>query len=299
MVGKLRNMMRVRAYAILRAATIVAAAYSCSAAAEVPIKIANSGHATVPVEGSFGRQQFVLDTGAEGSAAYPDFAETAHLMEKGVESLQGQTGASDVPVVRIDHLVLDGVSRGPIDVVKLARRADGAVLAGIVGLDVFGDRTLDFDLPRMRASLLAAGVVPAGLRAEPVTATPISGGLLSVPVTIGTVPAIAIIDTGARKTRIKWALARLLGLEPAMLAKGDTIMGATNLAIETASTNVNDVQLGSRHLAKAPVLVADVPVFEAFGVADRPALILGLDWLESTRLVIDFPASTVWFEPAR
>jgi len=37
-------------------------------------------------------------------------------------------------------------------------------------------------------------------------------------------------------------------------------------------------------------------VFEAFGVADRPAIILGLDWLAETRMVIDFPARRVWFE---
>jgi len=276
-----------------------AAALSCPAQAEVPIEIAKSGHATVPVEGSFGLRQFVLDTGAEGSAVYEDFAETADFVEKGVESLQGQTGASDVPVVQVDRLILDGISRGPIDAVKLARRADGVALAGIVGLDVFGDRTLDFDLPRMRVSLLSPRVVPEGLRAEPVTATPISGGLLSVPVTIGSVPAMAIIDTGARKTRINWSLGRILGLDPAKLDQGDTIMGATNSAVETGSTVLKDVQLGSRHLARAPALVADVPVFEAFGVADRPAVILGLDWLDSTRLVIDFPSSIVWFEPAR
>ena len=49
-------------------------------------------------------------------------------------------------------------------------------------------------------------------------------------------------------------------------------------------------------LADAPVLVADLPVFEVFGVAGRPAIILGLDWLDRTRMVIDFPALQVWFE---
>jgi hypothetical protein len=46
------------------------------------------------------------------------------------------------------------------------------------------------------------------------------------------------------------------------------------------------------------VLVADLPVFAAFGVDDRPAIILGLDWLTATRMVIDFPARKVWFAVA-
>jgi hypothetical protein len=107
-----------------------------------------------------------------------------------------------------------------------------------------------------------------------------------------------VIDTGARKTRINWKLGTLLGLDPAKVAKGDTIQGATNKAIETSAASVSNVHLGARLLTDAPVLVADLPVFEAFGVADRPAIILGLDWLEDTRMVIDFPARLVWFEAA-
>lgn len=45
------------------------------------------------------------------------------------------------------------------------------------------------------------------------------------------------------------------------------------------------------------ILRSSLPVFEAFVVADQPAIILGLDWLAETRLVIDFPARRVCFLP--
>jgi hypothetical protein len=273
---------------------ILLAALATPAFAEVPIAIAPTGHATVPVRGSFGVRQFVFDTGAEGSAIYADFAEATHLTAAGSATLQGQTGAADVPVIRLSELTLDDVRKAPIDAVKLPRRADGVPLAGIVGLDLFGDRTVDFDLPRKRLTLLRPGARPEGANGQGIVATPTSGNLLTIPVTIGSVGATAVIDTGARKTRINWALGKLLGLDPANLAKGDTIQGATNKPIETGATRIADVHLGSRRLADAPVLVADLPVFEAFGVADRPAVILGLDWLEQTRMVIDFPARRVW-----
>src|SRR5688572_2477102 len=109
---------------------------------EVPIEIAATGHATVPVQGAFGTRQFVFDTGAEGTAVYEDFAESAALPGIGTTSLQGQTGSSEVSLVRLSELKLDGVSKADIEAVKLPRRADGVPLAGIVGLDVFGDRTV-------------------------------------------------------------------------------------------------------------------------------------------------------------
>lgn len=281
----------------MRAFALIVALLAAPAAAVVPMEIAASGHATVPVEGSFGVRQFVFDTGAEGSAVYADFADEAGLKASGSEKLQGQTGVAEVSLVQIAGLTLDGTTKTKIQAVKLDPRADGVPLAGIVGLDLFGDRTVDFDLPRKRLALLAAGERPiagAGL-----VATPTLGNLLTIPVTIGGVTATAVIDTGARKTRINWKLGTLLGIDRATLAKGDTIQGATNKAIETGATAVSNVQLGMRALAKAPVLVADLPVFEAFGVADRPAIILGMDWLTETRMVVDFPAQLVWFEASQ
>lgn len=281
----------------MRAVAALVALVAAPAAAEVPIAIAATGHATVPVEGSFGVRQFVFDTGAEGSAVYANFADEAGLKAAGSEQLQGQTGSADVPLVDVGKLTLDGTSKAPITAVRLDPRADGVPLAGIVGLDVFGERTVDFDLSRKRLALLPAGDRP--IAGKGVVAAPTTGNLLTIPVTIGDVTATAVIDTGARKTRINWKLGTLLGLDPAKVAKGDTIQGATNKAIETGAATVSNVQLGARTLAEAPVLVADLPVFEMFGVADRPAIILGLDWLIATRMVIDFPARLVWFEEGK
>ena len=270
--------------------------FAAPASAAVPITIAPTGHATVPVTGTFGVRQFVFDTGAEGSAVYAGFADEVGLAVTGNETLQGQTGKSNSALVRLERLALDGVSKGPIEAVRLDPRADGVPLAGIVGLDLFGDRTVDFDFPRRTLSLLEPGERPAGLTGPGFTAAPTTGDLLTIPVRIGRTEAVAVIDTGARKTRINWKLGRALGLDPAGLAKGDTIQGATNAAIDTGATRVRDVRLGLRALSEVPVLVADLPVFDAFGVADRPAIILGLDWLDQTRMVIDFPARLVWFE---
>lgn len=268
------------------------------AGAEVPLDIAETGHATVPVEGAFGEQQFVLDTGAEGSAIYEDVAALFDFPDAGRTNLQGQTGASVVTLIDIGEVTLDGVRKGPIEAAILPPRADKIRLAGVVGLDVFGDRTLDFDLPRRRLSLLAPGRLPDDLTTSPVAAKATAGQLLTVPVKIGSVTATAVIDTGARKTLVNWSLARLLKIAPADLSVGETINGATNMAIGTGTTQLSEVELGTRRLTDAPVLVADLPVFEIFGVADRPAIILGLDWLGDTRLVVDFPGQRVWFEPA-
>jgi len=266
--------------------------------AEVPLSIADSGHATVPVliEG-IGVFEFVLDTGAEGSAVYAPFHAVHNLpLRAEATELQGQTGSAPVPLAELPPLLVDGLRSGNVAAVVLDARADGVPLSGIIGLDVFGGATLDFDLPRGRAVFKPSGSRLPGLDArDAVAASTTTGGLLTVPVTIAGVEAVAVLDTGARKTRINWRLGRLLGLDAATLARGDVIQGATNNAITTSEATVRDVRFGAVRLPSAPVLVADLPVFDLFGVADRPAVIFGLDWLTATRLVVDFPLRRLWF----
>lgn len=268
------------------------------ARAEVPLSIAESGHATVPVEIlGLGVFEFVLDTGAEGTALYSPFEVVNHLpLRAETTELQGQTGSAPVRLVSLPPLTVDGQRAEDVTAVLLEPRADGVPLAGIIGLDVFGGASLDFDLPRGRVQLRPSGTSFAGLGTnDAVAAATTTGGLLTFPVVIAGMDAVAVLDTGARKTRINWHLGRLLGLDAASLAPGDVIQGATNTAIVTSEATVREVRFGSVLLPSAPVLVADLPVFELFGVADRPAVIFGLDWLTTTRLVVDFPARRIWF----
>lgn len=266
--------------------------------AEVPLSIAESGHATVPVEiRGVGVFEFVLDTGAEGTALYSPFEAVNNLpLRAETTELQGQTGSVPVRLASLPDLTVDGLRAENVAAVVLEPRADGVPLAGIIGLDVFGGAALDFDLPRGRVQFRPSGTRFAGLGTnDAVAAATTTGGLLTFPVVIAGAPAVAVLDTGARKTRINWRLGRLIGLDAASLPPGDVIQGATNTAVVSSAATVREVRFGSVLLPSAPVLVADLPVFELFGVADRPAVIFGLDWLTATRLVVDFPARRIWF----
>jgi hypothetical protein len=111
----------------MRWAAILLVLASAPGEAEVPIAIAPTGHATVPVEGQFGVRQFVFDTGAEGSAVYAGFADEAKLPLAGKEMLQGQTGASETPLVQVAFLSVDGSRKDNLEALRLDPRADGAV----------------------------------------------------------------------------------------------------------------------------------------------------------------------------
>jgi len=45
-----------------------------------------------------------------------------------------------------------------------------------------------------------------------------------------------------------------------------------------------------------PLRVGDLPIFKVFELDQQPAMILGIDLLESGRIIVDYPTGTVWFD---
>lgn len=267
------------------------------AVAETPLSFSASGHVVAPVRIDSGDQYlFVVDTGAEGSAVYSRFAGEAKLEPAGQERITGQTGAASLPLRRIGRLEIDGRTVGPILASELPDRRDGAVMAGIIGLDVMGRYLVDFDLPSARLALLdgAAREALIATLGRPVSARAVSGGLLAAPVEVNGVAGWGVIDTGARETRINAQFAHLAQVEDDGTGVVTTVHGATNAASSLRPGRARAVRLLGRDLGNVPIRIADLPVFETFGLQDEPAMIVGADYLGRFRLVIDFPTSRVW-----
>jgi predicted aspartyl protease len=161
-----------------------------------------------------------------------------------------------------------------------------------------GSYVVEFDAPASRVALHPAGT-PAHTLAKNMKGTKavrLAGGLLGVPVVINGALGLAVLDTGARDSRINWRFARAAGLHPRSPSLKDdgAIQGATNNAVAAKRGIVGTVELGGIRRTSVSARVVDLPVFEAFGVADRPAMILGMDLLKDVHLVADFPNATVW-----
>lgn len=208
----------------------------------------------------------------------------------------GQTGEASLPLRRIARLKVDGRTVGPIVASELPDRTDGAVMAGIIGLDVMGKYLVDFDLPSARLALLD-GIEAEALSASlgpAVSARAVEGGLLAVQVEVNGVTGWGVIDTGARETRINTRFAKLANVEDDKTATATTVHGATNSASTLQPGRTRTVRLLGKELGETSIRIADLPVFEAFGIHKEPAMIIGADYLGRFRLLIDFPTRRVW-----
>ncbi|MFN3818705.1 retroviral-like aspartic protease family protein [Blastomonas sp.] len=267
--------------------------------AQTPLSFSASGHVVAPVRID-GEDQylFVVDTGAEGSAVYERFAREADLAPAGEEQIVGQTGSASLPLRRITRLEVDRRTFGPIVASELPDRRDGAVMAGIIGLDVMGGHTVDFDLPSARLSLLDGAEAKALIKTlgPAQSARAIIGGLLAVPVEVNGVTGWGVIDTGARETRINTRFATMAKVEEDKGGVAATVHGATNAASSLRPGRARSVRMLGKDLGETSIRIADLPVFESFGLQDEPAMIIGADYLGRFRLVIDFPTRRAWLQ---
>lgn len=246
---------------------------------------------------------FNVDTGAATSALYEPMRRMLGLHpEAGARTLLvGAGGSHAIERYRLPLLTAAGVQRHDLLVAGLpVGVSHGDEVRGIVGGDVLSRHVVEFDLRANRFGLHPPGTMPAsaaGWDALPFRMRQ-DVGLIEIHVRIGGTRVRAVLDTGARTSLVNWLAAGVAGIsaDSPALERGIGARGATMHTLAVARAPFPDVVMGLTRFARPNLAIADLPVFDALGMASSPAMILGLDLLENRRFVVDYPNSRVLFE---
>lgn len=274
----------------------VGLALGATAAAE-PLDVAATVLPVAEVElAGKGPYRFILDTGASNTNLLPALRKTHPDLTpaKARGPLQGANGAAQVETVTIDRLSYGGQTFHNLNAFVLpASPLDTLGVDGVIGADTLSGFAFEVDMPARRWSLTAraspamlAGTLPA----IPFTLDNNKAPRLTVMVDGKPIPAL--LDTGARATFINWKAAAMLGYSEAdpRLTGGGKAMGATSTASSALkATRASTLTIGDYRWNDTRLRVADLPIFQVVGMADGPAMILGMDALSPRRFVVDYP----------
>ena len=272
-----------------------------AAQAEVPLSWDSTGHVVVPamVNGK-GPFEFILDTGADESAVYFWFAQSLHLPAGRRRELSGATGSVAETGTRLSALAVDGNFIHQVDADTMPDRADGAKLAGVVGVDMMFDRLAILDFGCGTAALLpiqGARREIVGAGATLVKAGAIRDGKqLTLPVIVNGAAGVAVLDTGARQTLINYRFASAAGVNPesALFRGGVPTRGVTAKSVAARVGPIGTVSFAGIKRRHVVARVVNLPSLEGDGLASGPAMILGLDLLRGTRLTVDYTSRRFW-----
>lgn len=150
----------------------------------------------------------------------------------------------------------------------------GVALASISRSRRVGDRFLDPRRPTVRFQ------TPTEERL---------GDLLMIDARSRTAAGKAIIDTGAEITIVNTAMARQSGASPITLNDGSRsrrVASPTGRSVGAVPMQLRDLHFAGVTMQQVPVLVGDFHTFGLWGLADVPAVLLGVDVLGLFETVI-------------
>lgn len=240
---------------------------------------------TVPVSvDGKGPYAFIIDTGAERSVVSRELAETLGLDAGPSARLFDFTGASTVNTVKVPSLSAGSLGTDALEAPSLAAANLGA--PGMLGIDALQGHRVVIDFDRKRMTLVPSRKHPRGEIL--VGAEARLGQLIVTKASFDGYPISVVIDTGSWVSVGNKAMLALAKRKPRHIGPV-TIYSVTGRSLRTDYFSVNNLSIGDVRLDNFGLSFADAPPFERFGLADKPALILGMSSLKLFRRVeIDF-----------
>lgn len=283
----------------------VATAITPPTIVEQTIAFDRSDRLTLPVYiGGEGPFAFVVDTGAERSVIARELAARLNLTGAGQARVIGIAEIVMADMFRIDQMALQSINMGAQVVPAFAYRDIGA--AGLVGIDGMEGHSILIDFTRGRIDIRESRVSRRPARdsemdgdAIVVTGRRIAGRLILSNAELNGRRIDIIVDTGAQTSIGNRALQRLVRRnhgQRGRLVQG-SVMGVTGAMLQVDLSMIERIRVGGVDFTNLPVAYADSPAFRVLGLAERPALLLGMDALTLfERVAIDFTNRRVTFD---
>ena len=239
--------------------------------------------------------RFIVDSGATRTVVSRRLALLLGLPSAGTVTLHSVGGESQVDTVQIAQLVLSGLPPQPITAPVLEEEDLGA--AGILGIDALSDKKVVIDLRTDRMTVEAAGRFHSSASAPDeivVIARRRFGQLVLADADAAGQKIYAVVDTGSSVTLGNLVLRDKLVRRKRVQAKAIDIVDVAGHTIQGHYGHINDIRVGPTHIQDTVIAFSDAHAFTRFGLAKKPAMLLGMDILRGFRRVaIDFKNRTV------
>lgn len=277
-------------------------------AAEEAAKIAaasdDAQHLTIGVmiEGK-GPFKFVVDTGADRSVIAEDVAVALGLVRSSKVLVEGVVVTVPAQTVKIKNIVFGPVSIDHLVVPVLPRSSLQA--DGYLGLDAIDGYRVTFDFKNR------ALVVGAPRHAQLLSWQPPSELLINLQGKFGHLRALncradgvrttAFIDTGAQISVGNSRLFESLVEQSPTYVKLESVplTGITGGLMRGRITTVERIHVGAVTFETCNIVIADMQIFDLWGLADTPAILIGMNFLRQfAQVSVDYGRKELTFELA-
>lgn len=232
---------------------------------------------------------FAIDSAANASVIARDLADSLSLVSAGPVGMHTLIAREVVETVRAP-IVRSGNLNSANVRLAVVPRAGLSGACGLIGSDLLAGHRLVLNFRGAARATISRSRREGDsffsrphrtARLETATEERLNG-LVAVDLRARSARARAIIDTGAEVTIVNTAFARAAGALPTAMDDGSRsqrVASPTGRSGEATPMILPDLRFAGVGLRQVPVLAGDFHVFDLWGLADRPAALLGIDVL--------------------
>jgi len=297
---------RVRSIFLSWALAVLSALSGCAGVLELDEAVAIAPYRVDPggrivVESyinGHGPFDFVLDTGSSISAVFDGVRDKLSLntLPNKMVIVHGAVASGTFPLLDVARLEVDAATWFEPRVVMLPGATDASAgVDGILGLDFLRRYAVGFvareRVVRLYKPETVANRAYRGWASIPFSARKIGedgAALYFIDITIDGWEVPAVFDLGAGLNMINWPGARSLGIRKNRLRPEQILSGALQDDMLIARLDADIVRTARISWHNEYFSVADLDIFEIFGLADSPAAILGAGLFTQRDFIIDF-----------
>jgi hypothetical protein len=257
--------------------------------------------ATIDGKGPF---QFLVDTGADHTVIADNVAQVLGFPRGADVIVQGITSAIPAQTVRLRNLAIGSLQIDSLLTPVLPRA--NLEIDGYLGLDVINRRKVVFDFQNHALTIARAesSLIPSRVRSDEtlVQAWGSGGRLTAVDCHVDGVHAYAFIDSGADCSIGNSKLFETLQANDGRDFVSKEVVwlqGVTGATAPGRLTMVQKLRLGRLNFTDSALIISDLPIFDVWDLADRPAVFIGMNYLKQTSAVtIDYGRKELRFRVA-
>ncbi len=238
--------------------------------------------------GASGPYRFLIDTGADRTAISTDLARRLGLREGARATLHTVLGQSQVGTARVPLLDFAAKRVTNVDAALLDAQYMGA--DGILGLDSLRSQRILFDFKRETLTIVPSHAKVRDKDAIVVTGRIRNGRFILANAEADNSNVTLVIDTGAEVSVGNEALRRKLNRRSNLKRSGQVeLHSVAGEKLVGDYMILRELDIGEVTMKDLPIVFADSHAFEPLGLADKPALLLGMNGLKGFEKVsIDF-----------
>ncbi|MGZ3298856.1 MAG: aspartyl protease family protein [Asticcacaulis sp.] len=261
-------------------------------------------HLTVEVTLNSRPLRFVVDTAAERSVIADDVAALLGLPPGPTIIVDGIGRRVVAPSAQVRELSFGPFTMTNLTLPVLPRTT--LIADGYLGLDAISNSRVSFDFKNHQLTIeqprSAAKPPEPGQESTRVRMKAWAGHLRFAECIVDGVSALAFIDTGAQLSVGSNALLDELKLRSRQMREARNVpelslTGVTGGEISGPLLPVYRIRLQELSFTDGTLVIADVPDFDVFGARNRPAVLIGMDYLRQfAKVAIDYRAREVRFD---